>query len=124
VTIAGLENNVEYAFKVRLFEPKEGPSEWHKPTFFATPKRVAFPMTSYNGAGGDLEFSCQQSSHSSVVFLCVTLLLLFLWRLRHRQQYPIVMHMIMLMVIAVFFVPQSSHAEFGQMNLGILGAMY
>jgi hypothetical protein len=123
IKITELQDGVTYAFKVQLINTKDGDdSEWFKP-FKLTPVPVAFPLKSYNGRGGELGFSCQQSGQSSVVFLIMALLIMMLVRARPTisSLFPAIAAVI---VMNVFLQAQEAHAEFGQMNIGLLGAMY
>ncbi len=121
VKITGLEP-VEYSFKVRLNDEKDGPTPWFKPSFNETPIPVAFPFSQYNGNGGELQFNCQQThSPGGMLLLLTTLVGLLLLRVREKLTGPLVRA---LLVIALFIVPQDVRAHFGQINFGLLGSMY
>src|SRR5690606_665547 len=117
VKIKGLQNNVEYILKVRPLHQSGKPGEWI-PSFKLTPIPVKFPEDIYNGKGGD--FSCQTSNASSLGFL--VMILAFLMGLRLRRSFKLSIAPI---ALAIFFlIPEISHADFGNVNIGLLGAMY
>jgi hypothetical protein len=114
ITIDKLEDEVEYFFKARTLDDKIY-SAWG-PIFEATPQAVNFPLDDYNGKGGDLQFSCQQTGSSGWILL-FTLAMLLAFRFRK---------IIPGLFIACFIFLNSTdmRAEPGQMNFGILGSMY
>ncbi len=119
VTISGLDP-VEYSLKVRLHEDKEDPTKWHSPSFKLTPIPVAFILPHYNGAGGDLEFSCQQTGARGASWILCALVAMLLVRLRRN----LATHAGIIIVSIVLLTPDSAHAELGQVNIGLLGSMY
>lgn len=123
VRISGLEDNVEYVFKVRLHEMKEEPTDF-EPSFRETSIPVANPFSYYNGRGGELGFTCQQSGPSSLLLLALTLTTLAILRRREKWRRGKSPHALLLFGVVTLFLPETSHADFGQMNIGILGAMY
>ena len=129
ILLTGLENNVEYALKVKLISGKDGEGDWSE-SFKETPRPVAFVLSGYNGQGGDLQFSCNQSGDDALLFVIVALCAMAVIRLRHRSwstsHLPQFTHILSvgLMVIAQVFFPDFAHAEVGQVNVGILGGMY
>lgn len=123
VRITNLENNVEWNFKVRLNDPKDGPSDWST-SFKETPVPVAYPLGNYNGAGGQMEFNCQQGNGNGTLLLfAVTLAMLLLVRMRGRHIRSSVLSACFAMTM-VALASKNTHAGFGQVNIGLLGAMY
>lgn len=123
-TISGLKNNVTYSFKVRIagqeIDDKPGKQVWPI-RFEATPVPAAFPLTVYQGAGG--EFSCQTTTTSSLMVLLATLALLWFMRSRAKPSASTALLILSFMVLPV----DHGHAQPndpGFMNFGILGAMY
>lgn len=120
VSITGLKP-VEYAFKVRLLRPNETP---YSTSFKETPVPVAFPFDGYRGKGGELEFSCQNTSARATFLLLVISFLCLSWVRRARRQKSTIALSVMLAGAAVLFIPKDAHAELGQVNFSILGSMY
>jgi hypothetical protein len=118
----GIKNHTTYALKVRVREAGNAPSPWSDP-FPLTPVPATFPLKTYRGAGGQLEFACTQSSPHSWLILGFALIGFWLVRRRHKNfRKP----SISFFIIPLFFliVPDAVHAERGQMNVGFIGAMY
>lgn len=159
VSIEGLTNKQSYFFKARLIDGNDGPGKWQY-SFSETPIVVFGPMKAYDGSGGEMSFSCQQSGPSSLLVLAVALLGLVLLKLRAGFIYLFVIasslfkrarrssshkfgwsHRLSLLrycptistrnvqfikyIFLIFLLlPNLAHADLGQMNFGILGAMY
>lgn len=128
IRLTGLENNVEYALKVKLISGKDGEGEWSDP-FKETPKAVAFVLSAYNGEGGDLQFNCNHSGDSALVFVIVALCAMAGIRFRHRSLRMSHLNSTYFLcagtlMVATAFFPDLAHAEVGQANVGILGGMY
>lgn len=118
----GIKDHTEYSLKVRVKEAGNKPSQWSNP-FPLKPVPATFPLKTYRGAGGQLEYSCAQSGSHSWLILGFTLI--GLWLIRRRQQ-NFGRYLISFLLIPLFFLiaPDRAHAEVGQMNVGFLGAMY
>jgi hypothetical protein len=121
VTISGLENDVKYAFKVRLHEAKEEPTKW-EPSFVATPERAAEPFGEYNGGGGEL--SCQQTSTTSLLMLFGLMFIFSFFRSRKKFSKKMPSGLMLACLLLPLGSAKEAHAKIGQMNLGILGSMY
>jgi len=115
-TLDGLNSKITYTFKVRIVEDGQAQA-WSSP-FQLRPERVNFPLNDYDGKGGNLEFSCQ-GSRGSLSMLVFALLLFLGIRLRHKL-FPA----LFMSLLAVCILPTDARADLGQMNFGILGAMY
>lgn len=114
IKLSDLDPNLTYAFKVRMIE--DGTPQAWTGVYERTPSIVNFPINSYNGEGGELGFSCRSSNEASTLMLIITLGLLMFWRYKKKAS--------MLLMVFFLVMPKESHAELGQMNFGILGAMY
>jgi hypothetical protein len=125
IALLGLDNDKEYSFKVRLLDPRNGEGEWSEVNTI-TPIPVAAPLDVYNGAGGELEFgSCQQTNKPTVLVLIVSLLALFILRLRKKRFSSLFLQIGAISLTTLLVAPpKTAHAEFGTMNVGLLGAMY
>lgn len=126
ITIDGLDNGDEYGFKFKLSQDSNVASEWSD-SFTATPELAAFVLHNYDGAGNPgLQYSCQQSSGSSSLFLLLALVILLLWRKRDRlrQQHVTIGLKIIPLLVAANLFHTDSHADPGQINIGVTGGMY
>lgn len=122
VKIKGLDP-VEYAFKVKLLDQKDGETEWSD-SFKLTPVPVAYQSDAYEGAGGELAFSCAQSGKNGASWFLLALVGLLLVRLRRHMRGTHVSALAFSVVVAGAFVSEPVHADFGQVNIGLLGSMY
>lgn len=120
VRINNLKNRVEYVLMVRPLEQGGSPGAWGEP-FKLTPIPVEFPLGSYDGDGGDISWSCQTSSFSSWSFLVMIGALLLGLRFRRLAKISWTPMLVALIVLAP---AQKSHADLGQVNIGLLGSMY
>lgn len=121
ITINGLDNNVEYAFKLRLIDQNDLAGLWGSSNK-ASPIPVRYPLAAYNGQGGELGFSCQTSNSSSSYFLYLVLLLLFM--IRRQGKMPDKSIHLGLLLLFCYLPASNSYADFGQVNIGLLGSMY
>ncbi len=120
ISIKGLENDVEYIFKVRTIDQSGSAGPW-SPSFKLKPIPVIFPLSMYEGEGGELSWSCQSSSPLSLGFVLMVLVLMFSLRLRYLAKSSL----LSLMLVIFFLIPaEKSHARLGQFSIGLLGSMY
>lgn len=123
IVVPNLDNGARYGFRVMLIDSKDGDSKWFEP-FYETPEPVSFPLNGYNGAGGDLSWGCQHTNSGSMGFFITAVLMMMLVRMRtnflSKKSWTLI---VVVSTIPLSYAPES-HAEFGQMNVGILGAMY
>lgn len=120
IKLTDLENGSTYLIKVRMIDETGNQSPWGK-LIRITPKEVALPLSAYDGAGGNLMWSCQSTSSVSILFVFLVLLVFAFIRLKRTTT----KHLPYLLL--VFFVVNfsgESHAELGQVSAGILGSMY
>lgn len=121
IAITGLANDVEYGVKARINDGSET-SAWTA-SVKATPIRVAHVFTAYDGKGGDVQFSCQQSGASSLFLMLFVVAILLLARSRNIRRHGNNLLVLSIIVLA-YTAAKPSHAYLGQMNVGILGSMY
>ncbi len=122
ITLKGLDNNIEYKLKARIINPNAPPGDWSA-IYSATPIPIVYPFNAYNGQGGNLEFDgCQTSLATSSYFLFGFLGLLLIIR---RRRIAIGKLMPSALLVILCSLPaKNSHADFGKLNIGLLGAMY
>ena len=117
VSIAGLNNNQSYIFKIRLKISDSEYSDW-SPVYSAYVAKAAGPSEVYDGNSTDISFgSCQQNDSS----LLVLFLLLGLFMIKKR----LYLSKILVLLVFLNLIPkQELYAEIGQMSFGIIGSMY
>lgn len=120
ITIKGLDNNTDYLVRMRTLDPSGGPGEWRKPEPFR-PEPVAFPLELYDGAGNDIEWSCQTSNGSS--FLFIAFMIIFMMCLRKRALKSSSALSVIILCLSLTSSKETK-AEFGQMDISLVGSMY
>lgn len=121
IIIDGLTNRKAYIFKVKLIDPGDNTQAWSEPKI-ETPIPIALPLSTYDGEGGELMYSCQSSpSSGSLLFFITGALLLILSR---RRKGALMKSSLLVLPLLCLLPAKHSHADLGQVNVGLLGSMY
>lgn len=127
VALSDLDNDFEYGFRVCLLDSGNQPSGECK-FIKEKPVKAAFPLQSYNGKGGELQFSCQQSNGSScllILFALVSLAIIAKRRdLLTAPQRALNRSGSSFLLVLLLISASDVKAGLGQINVGLLGAMY
>lgn len=119
VKLTDLKDDTKYLVVVRLEDENGNKSPWSRQYEF-TPAFAYMPLNAYNGAGGQLMWSCQNTQSSWYYLLPLFLFLLLL-----RIKKPKVNHTpLLLLALLIIAIPKEANAHVGQVSIGLLGSMY
>jgi hypothetical protein len=117
--LEGLDKNSTYSIKVKLADSEDKKENWLRLPD-QQPVGISFPLSAYNGSGGELMYSCNSAPQAADLALLLLIFLLFLYRRPYINYKKYTLLLSCLCVISA----QSAKADFGDMSFSILGSPY
>lgn len=121
-SIDGLNQQETYRFKVRLKNTGKD-EKWFELDKDLMPAAVAGPLDTYDGDGAPLMYSCNASPNAADILILAFIAALFIF-FRKRSSFSGIKKHFLILPLIFLSQAQESRAEFGTVNVGILGSMY
>jgi len=122
VVIKDLDTRENYRAKVRLVGTGQD-EKWFDLDKDLSPVPIVGPLDTYDGDGGLWMYSCDTSPNAADFSLLACIAALFIF-FRSRSKLSAMKKPLLLLPLLCLAPAQESRAEFGTVNVGILGSMY